>query len=235
MTTFFPPIIQAGPQGAGFAVSQRHGVVTGFYHFSPVGGDQLVVNVIMFRNARSIGADAIAIADAATSYTPFTVRVNYFSDEVPDACIIKMSIISPVTGCDAHQGSTMLVDDLSFSAVVSVGENKSVQSSLPEQFVLEQNYPNPFLSGAKSPALSGGNPETEIRFRIPEANHVVVRIFNTLGEEIRMLADAPFEAGYHSVRWDGKAENGQAVASGVYLCQLRAGRFMEVKKMSLLR
>ncbi|MCI0699419.1 T9SS type A sorting domain-containing protein [candidate division KSB1 bacterium] len=105
-------------------------------------------------------------------------------------------------------------------SLTSVNSQKFVA---PPLFDLAQNYPNPF------------NPETEIGFRIPEANHVVVRIFNTLGEEIRTLVDAPFAAGSHSVRWDGKAENGEAVASGVYLYQLRAGRFMKVKKMSLLR
>jgi hypothetical protein len=43
------------------------------------------------------------------------------------------------------------------------------------------------LSEAKSPAVSGGNPETEIGFQLPEAGQVVVKIFNTVGEEIRTL------------------------------------------------
>jgi flagellar hook assembly protein FlgD len=64
---------------------------------------------------------------------------------------------------------------------------------------------------------------------------VVIKIFNTLGEEIRTLADAQYDAGYHRVRWDGKDKNGKSVASGVYLYQLRAGRFSQVKKMSFIR
>ncbi len=99
----------------------------------------------------------------------------------------------------------------------------STPPQIPEHFALEQNYPNPF------------NPETEIRFQLPEASHVVMKIFNTLGNEIRMLANVPYQAGYHRVRWDGKDKNGNPVASSVYFYQLQAGSFSQIKKMSLLR
>jgi hypothetical protein len=96
-------------------------------------------------------------------------------------------------------------------------------TALPKSYALTQNHPNPF------------NPATTIRFQLPEANHVVMKIFNILGEEIRTLVDAPFEAGDHIVQWDGKDNKGQTVASGVYLYQLQAGSFKEVKRMSLLQ
>ena len=88
---------------------------------------------------------------------------------------------------------------------------------------MEQNHPNPF------------NPETEIRFQLPQASQVVVRIFNTLGQEIRTLVDSPYTAGYHTVRWDGKDNKGYLVSSGIYLYQLKAGAFSQIKKMSLIR
>jgi len=94
---------------------------------------------------------------------------------------------------------------------------------MPATFVLEQNYPNPF------------NPDTEIRFQLSKPARAVLKIYNALGEEIRTLLEAEYEPGYHRVRWDGKDNNGHAVASGIYLYQLRAGRFSQVKKMSLLR
>lgn len=105
----------------------------------------------------------------------------------------------------------------------SGGSADSGGGAVPSAFVVHQNYPNPF------------NPETEIRFALPEAGSVVLKIFNTLGEEIRTLVDARFEAGYHRVRWDGKDNKGRPLASGVYLYQLRAGEFAQVRKMSLLR
>ena len=72
-----------------------------------------------------------------------------------------------------------------------------LKSEVPEGFFLYQNYPNPF------------NPESEIRFQFPQASHVVVRIFNTLGQEIRTLVEGQYEPGYHSVRWDSKDNNGK--------------------------
>jgi hypothetical protein len=94
---------------------------------------------------------------------------------------------------------------------------------LPIEYALEQNYPNPF------------NPETEIRFQLPKSGYVVLKIFNTLGAEIRTLVDAPYRPGYHHARWDGEDNNGKPVASGVYFYRLQAGNFSQVKKMSLLR
>lgn len=75
------------------------------------------------------------------------------------------------------------------SSAVAEESNINTSVDLPRSFSLEQNYPNPF------------NPQTEIRFQIPEASHVVVRIFNVIGEEIRTLVNSPYEAGYHGVRW----------------------------------
>ncbi len=96
-------------------------------------------------------------------------------------------------------------------------------TALPTEYRLEQNYPNPF------------NPTTTIRFALPEASHVALRIFNMLGQEIRTLVDSQYGAGYHSVRWDGKTESGNAAASGVYVYQFRAGDFLQTRKMLLLR
>lgn len=109
------------------------------------------------------------------------------------------------------------------SSAVAEESNINTSVDLPRSFSLEQNYPNPF------------NPQTEIRFQIPEASHVVVRIFNVIGEEIRTLVNSPYEAGYHGVRWNGKDNRGNDVASGVYLYQIHAGEFSQVLKMSLLR
>lgn len=104
-------------------------------------------------------------------------------------------------------------------------EKHDLDSSLkiPQEFLLEQNYPNPF------------NPETEIRFQLPKASHVVLRIFNTLGQQTRTLVDRPYPAGYHSVHWDSEDSDGKAVASGIYLYQLQAGDFVHARKMSLVR
>ena len=115
------------------------------------------------------------------------------------------------------------------TATVTVPHNMSKQIafdsplSTPESYELLQNYPNPF------------NPETEIRFQIPEAGYVVLKIYSILGQKIRVLTEAYYEAGYHSLRWDARDNAGNPVPSGVYLYQLRAGEFSQVRKMSLMR
>ncbi|MCH7947220.1 MAG: T9SS type A sorting domain-containing protein [candidate division Zixibacteria bacterium] len=120
-----------------------------------------------------------------------------------------------------NTGSSEIWDTITNLAKQSA--SAGMAGSRPERFALEQNYPNPF------------NPETEIYFQLPEANHVVVAIFNTNGQEVRRLADAKFAAGYHSLRWNGMDNQGNPVSSGVYLYQLRTAAFSQVRKMSLMR
>ncbi len=94
---------------------------------------------------------------------------------------------------------------------------------IPDEFIVHQNFPNPF------------NPETEIRFALTKGSHVVINVYNTLGQQIDTLIDRQYAAGFHSVRWDGKDRNGNPVSSGIYLYQIQAGEFSQVKKMSLIR
>jgi flagellar hook assembly protein FlgD len=65
--------------------------------------------------------------------------------------------------------------------------------------------------------------------------HVVLRIFNVLGQEIRTLVDQKQSANYYKVVWDGKDNDGLNVGSGLYLYSLSAGEFRETKRMLLLR
>ncbi len=110
----------------------------------------------------------------------------------------------------------------SVNTVMSIKETEQ-HRPLTTRFSLAQNYPNPF------------NPETNIGFHLPEARHVVLRIYNFLGEEIRVVAESEFESGVHSIRWDGKDMSGNHVSTGVYFYQLHAGEFVETKKLILMR
>ncbi len=89
---------------------------------------------------------------------------------------------------------------------------------------LPRNAPNPF------------NPETVIHFSSPEAGHVRVAIFNVAGQQVRELLDSSESAGEHSVRWDGRLDNGTAAASGAYFyrIQLPNGSVSE-QRMVLLK
>jgi photosystem II stability/assembly factor-like uncharacterized protein len=82
---------------------------------------------------------------------------------------------------------------------------------------LEQNYPNPF------------NPSTTIRYEIPQAAQVTLKVYNILGVEVETLVSEFQGAGFYQVRWDAK------LPSGVYFYRLQSGLFTETKKLLLLR
>jgi len=88
----------------------------------------------------------------------------------------------------------------------------------PKEFALCQNYPNPF------------NPETIIKYQLPSAVDVTIKVYNIFGQEIATLVQGQKDAGYYSVVW-----NATGMASGVYFCTIEAGNFRETKKMLLLQ
>ena len=105
----------------------------------------------------------------------------------------------------------------------TTGVEKLRGSVTPVEFMLAQNYPNPF------------NPETEIGFSLPQGYQVNLTVFNLLGESVRRLADSELPAGANSVVWDGRNDSGQAMDSGIYFYQIRAGQFSDLKRMILIR
>jgi hypothetical protein len=103
-------------------------------------------------------------------------------------------------------------------------EEKAVANlNLPVSFELGQNYPNPF------------NPTATIEYALPQAVKVELRVFNILGQAVRTLVDEEKGAGYYQVVWDGKDQTGQSASSGIYLYQIKAGDFIETKKMQLIK
>lgn len=94
----------------------------------------------------------------------------------------------------------------------------NVDVANPINFGLYQNYPNPF------------NPTTSIKFSLPEASMVTLKVYNTLGEEVASLLNEVMSSGTHSVNYNAVGLN-----SGLYFYRLEAGDFVEVKKMTLLK
>ena len=101
-------------------------------------------------------------------------------------------------------------------------ENKS-NIKIPEKFTLFQNYPNPF------------NPETIIKYGLPQASEVKIAIYNVLGQKVRTMDVGEKEAGYHQIIWDSKDDYGIKAATGVYIYRIEAGKFVESRKMILIR
>ncbi|CUS86650.1 T9SS type A sorting domain-containing protein [Candidatus Kryptobacter tengchongensis] len=88
----------------------------------------------------------------------------------------------------------------------------------PKRYVLYQNYPNPF------------NPYTTIKFELPVASSVKLELYNSDGQKIKDLFVGELPAGYHKVKVDGRD-----LSSGIYFYILRAGGFVDVRKMVLVK
>ena len=98
------------------------------------------------------------------------------------------------------------------------GSSAAAEKSLPDRFALGQNFPNPF------------NPTTMIRYQLPAPAHVVLRVYNALGQEVARLVDAQQSAGYREAVFAA-----DRLPSGVYYYSINAGSFSAVKKALLLR
>jgi len=91
-------------------------------------------------------------------------------------------------------------------------------NEIPLSFKLNQNYPNPF------------NPHTVIQFDLPGASQVVIRIYNSLGEQVAVLVDQELSAGKYNYIWLP-----QGLASGIYFYTIQAENYRAVKKMVLMK
>tara|TARA_B100001250_G_C19703820_1_gene746017 strand:+ start:95 stop:1033 length:939 start_codon:yes stop_codon:yes gene_type:complete len=105
------------------------------------------------------------------------------------------------------------------TAVASADEG----SLLPSEYALFQNYPNPF------------NPSTQISFDVPNSEFVTLRVYNLLGQDVKMLINQSMAPGRYTVEWNGNDMLNNDVASGVYFYELRGESFISRKKMLLIR
>ncbi len=88
--------------------------------------------------------------------------------------------------------------------------------AMPNEFALEQNFPNPF------------NPVTTLSFTLQRSDHPTLKVYDMLGREIATIVDAHIEAGTHSYKFSGAN-----LASGVYIYRIISGNFVQAKKMVL--
>ncbi len=111
-----------------------------------------------------------------------------------------------------------------YDGLLSVGAGtEEVPRQIPKTFFISQNYPNPFIGS------------TEIEYGLPKDANVNISIYNILGQKVASLVDENKNAGYHTVRWNGKDKSGKKLASGVYFYRLEIGNQIMTKKMYLIR
>jgi hypothetical protein len=145
-----------------------------------------------------------------TESTPNTGTYSWIvaSQDSSDQCLIRITNIADGVVSDISDG-VFTIDMIT---------GLETEEDIPSEFGLSQNYPNPF------------NPVTLIKYQVPEASHISIKIYDVIGREIVTLVDEVKQTGVYQVSF-----NGGNFASGVYFYKMKAAEFVSVKKMNLLK
>jgi len=119
------------------------------------------------------------------------------------------------------KSSTLIVKDV----ILNIGGSTNVEKSEKplNTLTLFQNYPNPF------------NPETKIKYIIPEPSHVVIKIYNISGKEIKTLVNKKHSPGTYVIDWEGNDNRNLKVSNGIYFCRMLSGGFLRTIKLTFLK
>jgi hypothetical protein len=211
MTTLMGPVTQSGPGGTGFPVSERYLSLELYYKFTSVGGDKFGVNVSLEKNGSPIAQGAVAIPSTVSSYTHLSVPVTYTTSDVPDAAIIQILIVGPVSGVDYHLGSEMFVDDLLFSLSTGVGNSSSSD-------LAGKCYPNPSSHSINIPLNENVSGE------------VTLNVFDTYGKEVKKIHGTLQQNGNNVFRFSV-----EDLSAGLYFYSLNVQNRLSQGKFTVSR
>ncbi|MFC1693156.1 FlgD immunoglobulin-like domain containing protein [Candidatus Latescibacterota bacterium] len=130
--------------------------------------------------------------------------------------VVVNSETNVITGNIAHFSDIAV-------APKSAGPTAVEENTLPDGFMLSQNFPNPF------------NPETTISYRLPETSFVKIDVYSVIGQLVRTLVNEIKSAGNYTVTWDGKDNAGSQLRSGVYFYRIKAGDYKLTRKLMLIK
>ncbi len=130
----------------------------------------------------------------------------------PDS-LINLVVIQPDQNGNGIPDPTIILD-----------VNDFIKNNIPSEFTLKQNYPNPF------------NPVTRIQYSISTKELVVLKVFDILGNEVAELVNDYQQPGYYEIQFTGKNSfSNTPLSSGIYFYRIKAGKFIETRKMILLK
>lgn len=118
------------------------------------------------------------------------------------------------------------LNDFSFWTLADINAPlpvKDEENTNPSSFSLSQNYPNPF------------NPSTTIRYSVARREHVDLKIYDVIGNEVITLVNEVKEPGVYSLEFDVRKDNQHNLSSGIYFFQMRTESFVQTNKMILLK
>ncbi len=204
-------VIQSGPGGHGFPISQQYHSFECYYKFTSVGGDKFSVNVALKKSGNPIAQGAVALPVTVGTYTYLSVPLDYTTTETPDSAVIQISITGPVTGPDVHVGSEMIVDDFSLS--LSTGTEDLSNLDLTAKV-----YPNPAYHSVTIP--------------VPENSpgNITIKVFDTDGKEVKRLSGDQQQTGTSFIRFPV-----EDMPAGVYFYSLDGQNLHKTGKFTVAR
>ena len=104
-----------------------------------------------------------------------------------------------------------------------IGGDRSNTAIIPKTIELEQNFPNPF------------NNNTRIQYQIGAPVHVQLLIYDSRGSLVKTLVNEKQTIGKFEVNWDGRNDNGEGIASGIYFVQIKTGKFQDTLKIAYIK
>lgn len=199
-------------------------VASGFYPGSPDDDDgpyvdlnSAILNIVLNRNGLPVADATVELSRSISGRAPEYLWAEKTDGEGRTTIRIRSRSSRGASGyylarardADdnvlARWGSIPINGGEETTITLPVGDRAQKGIQYP---VLHPNVPNPF------------NPSTQIAYRIPEAGHVTLAVYNTLGQQIRVLVRDDLAAGIYRVKWDGTDMLGREVASGVYFYRL---------------
>ncbi|MDZ7358276.1 MAG: choice-of-anchor D domain-containing protein [candidate division KSB1 bacterium] len=146
----------------------------------------------------------------------------FLFDESQDVAIDLQSnstiVLNPIAGKNVSVYYKLVIGTEAF-----LRNNSNDIPLVPLEFELFQNYPNPF------------NAATTISFNLPKRMHVSLKIYNILGQLVKTLLDEEVKGGNHKIIWDATNDQGQMIATGVYIIQLRSQQNVAIKKLVVIK
>jgi hypothetical protein len=192
-----------------------YGIKSTLYIQNPIANQNLAKGSATFRQklAGVVGGNAGTLV-----WTVISSNSAIASAAIVGGDTVKVVALNP--GAATITLTAKDIDNSQISTSFSVNSTTGVEEvvALPTEFSLSQNYPNPF------------NPSTSIKFGLPTASNVSLKVYNILGEEVASLVNKAMPAGYNTVTFDASK-----LGTGVYIYRIQAGNFVQVKKMMLVK
>ncbi|MCD4796609.1 MAG: DUF1573 domain-containing protein [Candidatus Cloacimonetes bacterium] len=196
------------------------------FDFGSVLIDEEVTDTLTVTNT---GSNTLEVYDITNENIDYSVNITNFNLEPGESQDVLIAFVPSIVGA--------ILDTLSISSnaaanpVVYVSlEGEGYEQTDPDDILIpkitevKQNYPNPF------------NPETTISFSVADKlSNVKIEVFNIKGQKVKTLVEKKLQPGYYSVVWNGKNETGKSVSSGVYFYKFKAGKYLNVKKMLMIK